>query len=163
MNAGQTPAEDACPCEKTAQSKITPNPGVVANGETLARMVFSPRDIGGDGRLIAYFVQCGHLTGGGLSVDREEICGEKNIHARAIGGQKERARYAGCARAGAGAVRGIMDAAGKQAFCVSDDAQKNNPAHALVKTSGGQTKGQTRTLRDDLLLLMEKGFAPYSP
>ena len=52
-------------------------------------------------------------------------------------------------------IRNIRDNKDRQAFCVLDDATKDNKAHAIVKISADQEKSKIRDLRNKLLSQMK--------
>ena len=86
---------DVCPGEKTAQSKVEPNPGPVQNNETLARIAISSYHLDDNRNIDKKFIKVGELRDGGCSFDRKEICGESDIHRRGVEREKLSVKYIG--------------------------------------------------------------------
>ena len=146
---------DVCPGEKTAQSKVEPNPGPVQNNETLARIAISSYHLDDNRNIDKKFIKVGELRDGGCSFDRKEICGESDIHRRGVEREKLSVKYIGYMETKTETIRNIRDNKDRQEFCVLDDATKDNKAHAIVKISADQEKSKIRDLRNKLLSQMK--------
>ena len=116
------------------------SPGLVRDEETLARLVFTPlfldEDTGGPTTAALKDAETR-----GLSVDRLELVGLREVHRR--GFEKETATnsrkgdvnsvsYAGFVHVPCGAVRGLRDDEDGRQFLVFDTATPENRAHADI-------------------------------
>lgn len=150
-------------CEKTPQSRVSPNPGIVKDGESLARTVYCPSHINNDGRIDLKFITVGDLQKG-CSFDREDVCRASDIDKRGADRARKKGRkYIGYATVGTGRIREITDEDGMRALCVLDDAEKKNQAHAIVKIiREDYGVGKIRGIRKQLFNLMTfpPGHAP---
>ena len=107
---------DVCPGEKTAQSKVEPNPGPVQNNETLARIAISSYHLDDNRNIDKKFIKVGELRDGGCSFDRKEICGESDIHRRGVEREKLSVKYIGYMETKTETIRNIRDNKDRQAF-----------------------------------------------
>lgn len=150
-------APTSCICETKSQSVYSP--GLVGDDESIARLIFSPIHIDGQGKVLPAAFSDVDVPGRGLSVNRYAHCTSEELLnlARAKEamdrdkGKPDR-EYKGFVVAGVRPVRDITNE-GLQAFCVKDTSLKDNISHADVDqdcSCHDLSKSERRRLRRQL-------------
>lgn len=109
------------------------SPHRVENSEMLAMFVFSPIQINKKGKLKPGIFD--HVYGNGRSIQRDSIAKTEEIlkFVKQMLGRRDDLIWKGLLLAKCHAIRSIMiEGTSKQAVCVYDTAEKDNPAHGEV-------------------------------
>lgn len=146
-----------CACE--AASVSPHSPGIVANDETVWRLILSP---------VHYDTEEGKVkeaafhdvANKGMSVQRMSIIGDENAirHqglTRAAAAAKQDRTFECAIGANVGIIRSLCGPEGEGRFCVYDTANANDPGHADVCL----TKQKSKTARAVMRRELQKAFA----
>lgn len=141
-----------CGCEKFCMSVYSP--GVVGDSEKLARFVFSPYQVGKNGKLNPGAFS--HVYEKGCSIQRDTIAGNDEIllFINRFLGKRDDHVWKGLLMADGSAVRNILTKSfTRRAVCVYDTAKNENPSHGeICQTQHVLDEDDKVELRHDLLM-----------
>lgn len=158
--ADEEDEKGGCECEQTPQSDHSP--GVVVNGETVVRTLFSPENVE-DGIVKPNSMMMRDLKSRerGCSVDRlEQPNGSREEIAQRAGEKvtnKGGRQWVVLASISVRKIRQFLNSASAQAFCVIDTALEDNRAHAdiLFHAPGNENRETLQVWRGQLTQAME--------
>ena len=151
-----------CVCENYSMSKFSP--GVVQDGEKLARFVFYPRfHLDNKGRLKPNFFS--HVATKGCSIQRETLASADELTKFVTDSliRDKNQAWSGVVTSSCHATRSIrVDGIVDRAVCVFDTAIPKNAAHAEICRTHHIQEADFNELRNKLLAAFENGI-PVPP